>query len=315
MAEITKAKGGETVVDPVTGETLIVRYNKGFIAKLRQSDDSLKQIYSTIKNELLAYKRVKARNSWKAESYRFGRQLIVKMVVRGKALCLYLALDPAAYEGTKYAMRISGKTKTLLLTPGMFKVRTPRKLKYALKLIADLAEKYGMVKTNAEPVDYVAQLPYAETPVLVEEGLAKVVKVKREEDFIETELPLLRDDADEAPAVDEAPVADEPVVAEEAPIVDEAPVVDEPVVDEPVVADEAPAVDEAPVADEAPVVDEAPVAEEAVAEASDEVAAAEPQKRTFKEILTQKISHSLAFGTIGAIGVGYLVLALFLFFI
>ena len=73
---------------------IIIKYNKSFTAKIIQSSDEVKAYYSEIKNELLSYKGVKSRMSWKGETFYAGRVTYAKLCVRGKCLSLFLALNP-----------------------------------------------------------------------------------------------------------------------------------------------------------------------------------------------------------------------------
>ena len=70
-----------------------VRYDRSFEAKLIQLKDETKEWYTTVKNELLSYKKVRSRISWRRESFQMGRMKIARFVVRGKTLCLMLAVE------------------------------------------------------------------------------------------------------------------------------------------------------------------------------------------------------------------------------
>ena len=90
-------QGKVMFIKPRPGMFIRYRYNRSFAAKLIQSEDKVKRWYSELKRELLSYKKVAARVSWRHESFRYGRPTAAKFVIRGKTLCLCLALDPAAY--------------------------------------------------------------------------------------------------------------------------------------------------------------------------------------------------------------------------
>lgn len=147
-----------------------VRYNKSFKAKLIQSSDDVKEWYTQLKNAFLSYKKTASRLSWQADSVNSGRQKLGKFVMRGKTLCLYLALDPDDYAETKYKVeRASGKRYESV--PCMYRIKGMRRVKYALDLIAAVAEKYSLVPIQREPVDY--RLPYEETQALIDKGLIR----------------------------------------------------------------------------------------------------------------------------------------------
>lgn len=161
-------------------EGSVVRLNKGFMARLIQSDDELKQRYSEIKNALLSYKKVKARQSWKRETFKAGREVIAKLSYRGKTMCLFLALNPADYVDTKFAVEDASDKPSNAETPAMIRLRSSRRIKQATKLIEELAAKKNLVKTDRKAENFA--LPYEEDDALIEKGLIKIhVKSVKEE--------------------------------------------------------------------------------------------------------------------------------------
>ena len=150
-----------------------IRYRRSFLSRLIQTEDIIKDYYNEIKNELLSYKGVKARTSWSKESFKRGRIHIAKMDVKGKTLYLYLAINPAELDGTKYIIsEAKGDCPTLL------KIKGERKKKQAIELIASLMEKQGIARIERESEDY--RLPYEETDALIERGLIKIILPKGE---------------------------------------------------------------------------------------------------------------------------------------
>lgn len=78
------------IVNPDTGES--VAYGKSFTAKIVQSDARLKQWYSDIKNILLSFEGVNSELSWDSENFSVNRKRVANLVIRGKTLCLNLAV-------------------------------------------------------------------------------------------------------------------------------------------------------------------------------------------------------------------------------
>ncbi len=153
---------------------IIIKYKKSFTAKLIQSADITKQYYSELKNELLSFKGIKNRISWKHETFNVGRRKVAKLSVRGKSLYLYLALDPKQYEGGKYIVEDKSEVASLEGTPLLYKIKNDRRLKYAKELIAEAAD--GAVKlAGYEALDWAKDYPYDDTDSLVERGLIKVL--------------------------------------------------------------------------------------------------------------------------------------------
>lgn len=150
-----------------------VRYRRSFMSRFIQAEPCVQDYYNEIKNLLLSYKGVKARTSWSKESFNRGRIHIAKIDIKGKALYLYLALDPATLDGTKYrTVSVKGDCPTLI------KVKSERKKKYAIELIEMLMESLAIARIEREFEDY--RLPYEQTDALIERGLIKVVLPKGE---------------------------------------------------------------------------------------------------------------------------------------
>lgn len=150
-------------------------YNKSFTAKCIQLDDVAKEWYSMLKNELLAYKKVRDRMSWKRESFRLGRKCVARFAIRGKRLCLLLNADPARYAGTKFLVEDLSYVKSSADTPCLYRIKTERRAQYAKELIAEVMAAAGAGKTARAEESYV--LPYEETEELIARGLIKKLAV------------------------------------------------------------------------------------------------------------------------------------------
>lgn len=157
---------------------IIIKYNKSFTAKLIQSSDINKEYYSQLKNELLSYSGIKARTSWKYETFYAGRQTFARLSVRGKKLCLFLSLDPKNYVDTKYVIDDKSNVLAYEKTPLLYRIKNDRRLKYSKELIATAMQGRGKTEEFKE-VNYSARLPYEEIEPLIER---KLVKVLTEED-------------------------------------------------------------------------------------------------------------------------------------
>jgi hypothetical protein len=169
-------------VDRETGIALVIRYNKSFTAKLSQTTDETKGYYTALKNELLSYKLLRSRVSWKYDNIRYGVEPIAKFAVRGKTLCLYLALNPDDYADTKYKVERS-TDKLYSFVPCLYRIINPRRVRYAAELIADAAAKHNLKRHDTPATDY--YLPYEHTGVLIGKRLIKEYLVKeRYDDFL-----------------------------------------------------------------------------------------------------------------------------------
>ena len=247
----------------VDGEVVYVRYRSSFESRLIQSDEEIQDYYTVIKNTLLSYKGVKSRTSWNFESFNKGRVQCAKLNVKGRALLVYLALDPKEYNASKYHFTDASDKPKFDKVPMLLKVKSDRSLKYVLELIEEMMKALEIEQVDVPSVDY--HMPYETTDALAKRGLVKVIlpagmKLDENSNIVKVDVGELLDgyEAKEKPA--EKPVVEpEPVVE---PTVEEEPVVEpEP---EPVVE---PTVEEEPVTEPEPEVEEpapAPVVEEPV---------------------------------------------------
>lgn len=151
-----------------------VHYDRSFTAKIIQLKDDSKEWYTQVKNELLSYQKVKDRMSWKKETFRLGREAIARFVVRGKTLCLMLAVEPAGFTGTKFTVEDVSAVASTADTPCLYRIKSARRAKYAKELINAVMKELGIKKDpNFEPQDY--YVPYEGTMGLMERGLIKRV--------------------------------------------------------------------------------------------------------------------------------------------
>lgn len=149
--------------------------SKSFNAKLRQSEQEVKDFYLDVRNYLLSFKKVRSSISWNYDSIFLGRKNIAKLAVRGKTLVLFTALDFGEYENTKYHPKNMGDTKKYEDTPTMVKIKSERGVKFAKELIDKLLEGVNKIDNyTPEKVD----LKYLSDKKLIELKLAKEVFVK-----------------------------------------------------------------------------------------------------------------------------------------
>lgn len=188
---------GAKVMNIVASPGMFIRYryNRSFEAKLIQSDDTVKRYYSELKNCLLSYKKVTSRISWRHESFRKGRPAAAKFVIRGKTLCLCLALDPENYEESKYIVDDMSRYAKFANTPLMYRIKNERRLRYAKELIAFL---FGGTEPSGHEDEDFAAIPYEDTQSLVERGLIKIVSYREVaiEEKTENEEEEFEDDDD-----------------------------------------------------------------------------------------------------------------------
>ncbi|MEG1805697.1 MAG: uL15 family ribosomal protein, partial [Clostridia bacterium] len=162
-----------TSVDKISGKVILVRYNKSFLAKLIQSTNEVKSFYSEIKNHILSYEKISNRLSWSYDSYNTKGKQLVKLNIRGKTLCAYLALNSADYDYNKYFQADISDVKKYANVPMKIKIKSERGLKYAIELVDEVMKNNEIQFLNEQTEDYVAKYPYQSIEELIELKLVK----------------------------------------------------------------------------------------------------------------------------------------------
>ena len=170
-AEIAVADGADA--------EMVTRYKRSFRAKIIESADAVKESYFALKNALLSYAGVNSQINWSNDRFFMAGETVARISVRGKTLCLYLDLDPAAYPASVYHQRAVGDTKQYEKTPMMVKVKSATALKRALQLVAILMERLGTVPIERAPVDYAEEFAFRSQEELIQEGLIKTSLVEK----------------------------------------------------------------------------------------------------------------------------------------
>ena len=218
-AAVQEAAPVEPVIVPTyidgNGNELDIRYSRSFTANVIQGEDNVKEFYSELKNHLLSYKGVKSRISWKFDSYNRGRDQLVKLKIRGKTICMYIALDPNEFDKAKYH-HDAMDSKIFEDVPMLVKIKSGLGLRKAKELVDILMAKLEIaVDEKAKTVDYVAEHPYEETDVLVQKGLIKILQADASD--VKRAPAIVEAVAEEAPAEVVEEVAEE--VVEVAPVI------------------------------------------------------------------------------------------------
>lgn len=158
---------------------MFTRLKKSFEAKIIESEDSVKEYYGELKNAFLSFSKVNSQMSWSNDRFTFNRETLAKITIRGKTLCLYLALDPDEFPETVYHQKYAGDTKMYEKTPMMLKIKTPVAAKRGVRLIELLMERNGAVQNDIEPVDYVKYYAWRSEEELFKAGLIKTAVVEK----------------------------------------------------------------------------------------------------------------------------------------
>lgn len=169
------------VVVPVPDDPgKFTRFKRSFKAKIIESDGEVKGFYFDLKNAFLSYSRISSQVSWSNDRYTFAGDTIAKVGVRGRTLCVYLALNPDEFPSSVYHQRFAGDTKMYEKTPMMVKVKSGVALKRAIRLVEMLMENLGAVKDDDRvPVDYSEEFAFRSEEQLLAEGLIKTAIVEK----------------------------------------------------------------------------------------------------------------------------------------
>ena len=208
-----------TIVNAETGELEFFSYNRSFTSRVIQANDETQSRYERIKNHILSYKDVKSRVSWGYDAFRKGRQAIATILIKGKTLNVYLALDPKEYEESKYRFEDASEVKKYADVPMRLRVKNDLNEKYAIELIDILMEKLAIAMGDEQNENY--HKDYETDEQLLKEDLIRLVKTNRPSSFAQPAEPKEEvTPIEEAPAMEQAQEetpAEEPAPEEEAP--------------------------------------------------------------------------------------------------
>lgn len=167
----------DVALEEFTKEGDPARYNRSFIARIIQADDELKARYSELKNHILSYKNVYNKITWKREAfYSDKRACIATFALRGKTLCMFLAVKPSKFAGTKYKVEDRSAKKPNAKMPTMYRIRSDRSTKFAKEMLNIVFNEYGLIENpDYVPVNY--RPAYKSTENLVKKGYIHVSSV------------------------------------------------------------------------------------------------------------------------------------------
>ena len=138
-------------------QELRIKPKMSFEMRLRVADEDVKRFYSDIKNELLSY-GVHDRISRHRENFNQGRINICRMVINGKTLKVYLAVDPESIDKRYFHHTDCGHRKGLVELPTMINVRSKVSARKVKELITLMMESLVISKKEYTPEDFAAQL-------------------------------------------------------------------------------------------------------------------------------------------------------------
>ena len=152
-----------------------IKPKMSFEMKLRVADDNIKTFYSDIKNELLSY-GVHDRISRHRENFNQGRINIARLVINGKTLKVYLAVDPTSIDARYFHQEDVGHRKGLVDLPTMINVRSKVSARKVKELIGLIMESLVISKKPYEPKDFAKDLTLDGFTTIEAKGFGHLVK-------------------------------------------------------------------------------------------------------------------------------------------
>ena len=158
---------------PAQGPMVQSMYRRTFRAKLIQSSAEVKGYYSALYNELMGYDKMRVGADLNA--FALGRRTYVRMAIAGKTLCVYLALDPKAFDPSIFHHRDKSGVRKFAQTPMMMRVRSNLSLRRTLSLILYMAGRNTRFqkRLDYQDVDLSQALAYRTDDELLAMGLIK----------------------------------------------------------------------------------------------------------------------------------------------
>lgn len=155
--------------DMLSGRNLVRKYVRTFSARLRLSNEDLKDRFAAVSNELLKFDRVKMRISRRFATFNRGRKIIARMNVVGKTLKIYLPLNYAELDEKYRALDVSDK-KRFVGTPVCLKIRSNRGARYAIELVNKYASENDFALAKKPRVIFAEDYPLESNEDLILKG-------------------------------------------------------------------------------------------------------------------------------------------------
>ena len=136
--------------------------------KLHQTTNTIKLLYSKLKNEILSYKSVKSEMNVKNENFKVAKKIIARMTVVADSVRLYLALDPKEFSTRKYKHKDASDQQGYEGTILMMKISGEKERLLAVDLISELMKKLSLERNKRY-----AYIPFAEKYPYIKNGVFK----------------------------------------------------------------------------------------------------------------------------------------------
>lgn len=169
----------EKLEEAIEEETSFNFPSKSFVQKLQEATEAQQGFYNELKEYILDYKKTRSKISFAYDNFFKGRNSKVKLTFRGKTLVMFVALNFADYENSKYFPKDFSSVKKYADTPMMVKIKSIRGVKFAKELIDIVFEATTKVET---PI-------IAEVPPIVEENTEPAL-IEEVVETLDPEMPI-----------------------------------------------------------------------------------------------------------------------------
>ncbi len=119
---------------------------RSFVEKMNKASKETKEKYDELKSYILAYDGIRSRISVAGDSYRFKKELLIKITIAGKTLKVYFALDPHSFDDTALPIYDASDKTCYSEVPALLKVRSDLSLKRAKYLVDKVLKEKDLVQ-------------------------------------------------------------------------------------------------------------------------------------------------------------------------
>ncbi len=121
--------------------------------KLAEASEEVRERYDTITEKLKSIKGIRVIEGRKQLTFKSGNAPVARIALRGKTLNVYLGLEPADFEGTKYKFTDASEAKKYARYPMRVKLTSARQTRWTCELLEKLVEINGLTVLEASHED------------------------------------------------------------------------------------------------------------------------------------------------------------------
>ena len=134
---------------------------RSFTEKMVKAPTEVQHKYDELKSYILAYNGIKSRVSATADSYRYKKELLIKMTIQGKTLKVFFALDPHSFDDSTLPIIDVSSKGSYAEVPTLLKVKSKLSVKRAKSLIDQVLQGKGLVQGEVVEHEHAVDLKKA----------------------------------------------------------------------------------------------------------------------------------------------------------